>query len=369
MKTNDYHFWDKYLKNIKKQLINLCCIKNNIYVDLHIHSNYSADSNQSIKEIIKNANEKKFDVIAITDHDTLDAYEEIYDAINENIKMPIIVPGVEITIDNKEYGSQCHILQLFVNPKDDKLLLDIDTNYAASFNRSKIQFKRLRENKAVMKICEKNNISFLFKDYIKYLKENNQLPEYNTIANYMMDKMKKSDITTFELLNLLEKYNIEDEDSERKKLKQIRFSKIRNRYNSVDDCYNSRCLLSMLAIKEVDEDYFNCSSSGSLSVNSYGQLRVDSLLNDYPIIFAHPTESKLQIVENIINNNKKIIGIEKNIRNDYNDIVKFKKIREKYNLCITIGSDSHENNNKLYKEMEFYKMNVSDFKELLERLL
>lgn len=220
-----------------------------------------------------------------------------------------------------------------------------------------------------MKICEKYKMNFLFKDYIKYLKDNNQLPEYNTIANYMMDKMKKNNITTFELLELLEKYNIDDEDNERKMLKQVRFNKIRNRYNSEDDCYNSRCLLSMLAIKEVDEDYFNCSSSGSLSVNSYGQLKIDSFLNDYPIVFAHPTESKLKIVERMIKSNKRIIGIEKNIRNEYKDIVKFEKLKKKYNLCITIGSDSHENNNELYKEMEFYRMNVSDFKDLLGRIL
>lgn len=57
MQTNDYNFWDKYLKNIKNDLMNLCSTKKYIYVDLHIHSNFSADSNQTISEIIKNTNE------------------------------------------------------------------------------------------------------------------------------------------------------------------------------------------------------------------------------------------------------------------------------------------------------------------------
>ena len=38
--------------------------------------------------------------------------------------------------------------------------------------------------------------------------------------------------------------------------------------------YNARFLLSMLAVREVDDDWWPAPACGSLSVNSYGQLDV-----------------------------------------------------------------------------------------------
>ena len=45
-------------------------------IDLHIHTTYS-DGTYSVKEILKEAQEKKLEVISITDHDNVKAYKEI----------------------------------------------------------------------------------------------------------------------------------------------------------------------------------------------------------------------------------------------------------------------------------------------------
>ena len=45
-------------------------------VDLHIHTYYS-DGTMSPKEVVEDAKRKNLGIIAITDHDVLDSYEEL----------------------------------------------------------------------------------------------------------------------------------------------------------------------------------------------------------------------------------------------------------------------------------------------------
>ena len=47
-----------------------------IYADLHVHTNHS-DGTQSIDSVFKLAKEKGIHTIAITDHDTVNHYQEI----------------------------------------------------------------------------------------------------------------------------------------------------------------------------------------------------------------------------------------------------------------------------------------------------
>ena len=64
-------------------------------IDLHIHTNFS-DGTLSPKQVIDEAVKKDVSVISITDHDTIDAYnEELFKyAENKGIK---IIKGVEIS--------------------------------------------------------------------------------------------------------------------------------------------------------------------------------------------------------------------------------------------------------------------------------
>jgi hypothetical protein len=125
---NNYEFWEKYLKDVKSAVRKICREKSELHIDLHIHSNYSADGKQSLNQILETTKEKGFDIISITDHDTLKVYDELYEIVKNGITTPIIIPGIEFTVDNREYGNQCHMLQLFVNPKDPVILKDVSKN-------------------------------------------------------------------------------------------------------------------------------------------------------------------------------------------------------------------------------------------------
>ena len=361
--NNNYDFWQDYLKKVKREIKRLCHEKDKLCIDLHMHSNYSADGKQSVNQIIENTKSRGFDIIAITDHDSLDAYDELYDIVKDGLTDPIIIPGIEFTMDNLKYGGQCHMLELFINPKDKTLNIQVEKNKKAMFNRSKIQFKRLKENITISNITKENKIKISYEDYLKYLEINNLIPEYDTLCFYLIDRFKSKNIKTFEILDRLEKDNELDCYPDRKLYKLRRYRKLRAKYeHSVKNDYNSRFLLSMLAVREVDDDWWDKPSSGSLSVNSYGQLKIEELNNNYKIFFAHPEEKKLEIVKEIINNNPRIIGAEKNIRSEYEDRSNFDNLIKELSLLEIVGSDSHDNSGEFYQDMEFY---LIDSKKLL----
>ncbi len=364
---NNEEFWQEYLKQVKDKLKDLCSKKNQLQIDLHIHSNYSADGKDHIKDIINTTKNLGFDVISITDHDTLKAYDEIYNYVKDGLTNPIIVPGIEFTIDNVSYQSQCHILQLFVNPKEKSIQNNVKINEQAMFKRSKIQFKRLNENKAIKEILKKYNLEISYEEYLNYINKNNLICEYDTLCEYLISKFKPQHITNYEILDLLEKYNKLDIYIDRRMYKEKRYAKLREKYIvSKENDYSVRFLLSMLAVREVDDDWWPGPSSGSISVNSYGQIKVEELNKTYNAYFAHPTESKLDVVRTIIENNPNIIGLELNTRNNYNDINNFYKLLKEQKLLLTIGSDSHDCSLKFYKDLDFYKINSEDFLKLIK---
>lgn len=364
---NNYEFWEEYLNRVKEKIKDLKKSKKELLVDLHIHSNYSADGKQNIDAILKSTKSKGFDVIAITDHDSLEVYNELFNYVVNDLTDPIIIPGIEFTIDNKEYGNQCHMLQLFINPKDESLQKNVLKNYNATFERSKIQFKRLRQNLAIKDILSKKKINISYQEYVNYLEDNDYVPEYDTLCFYLIDKFKKVNVTTFDVFDLLKKYNYDDCYLDRRELKEKRYKVLEEKYERSElNNYNSRFLLSMLAVREVDDDWWDKPACGSLSVNSFGQLKVEDLNEVYPIYFAHPTESKLNIVEKIINGKKNILGMEINVRNKYDDINNFYNLLNKYNLVKTIGSDSHDDTLKFYEDMEVFKMNIEDLEKIIE---
>ena len=58
-------------------------------VNLHIHTKFS-DGELSVEELLKQARDKGFEYIAVTDHNTVNAYLET-DLLNENF----VITGVE----------------------------------------------------------------------------------------------------------------------------------------------------------------------------------------------------------------------------------------------------------------------------------
>ena len=114
-------------------------------------------------------------------------------------------------------------------------------------------------------------------------------------------------------------------------------------------------LLSILGVREVDDDWFNYPISGSISVNSYGQLKIEEINQKYLTVFAHPTESKLDIVNKIIKTTG-IKAVEINIRNNYENINKLYDMIKENNLMVTKGSDNHELNSNLYDNLDFFEI-------------
>ena len=124
----------------------------------------------------------------------------------------------------------------------------------------------------------------------------------------------------------------------------------------------------MLAVREVDDDWWDNPSSGSLSVNSYGQLKIEELNKKYYTFFAHPTESSLEVVDRIIKENKNIIGMELNRRCEYNQINKFDEILAKNGMLKIIGSDSHDNSLQFYDDMNFYRIKSNEILKILNKI-
>ena len=70
-----------------------------ISVDLHIHTDLSpcGDEMSTPGNVVGMAALNGLDAIAITDHNTLDAYRELSDPNTRNLYKGSIIPGIEIT--------------------------------------------------------------------------------------------------------------------------------------------------------------------------------------------------------------------------------------------------------------------------------
>ena len=64
--------------------------------DLHIHTNYS-DGRDSVRKILEAAIAKNLDIIAITDHNTMQGSLEAMNIVKEEHLPIIVLPGVEIS--------------------------------------------------------------------------------------------------------------------------------------------------------------------------------------------------------------------------------------------------------------------------------
>ena len=61
--------------------------------DLHVHTNFSKDGESSVEDILRRAEDTGLDVIAITDHDTIDGAKKAL-TIATNV---LVIPGIEVS--------------------------------------------------------------------------------------------------------------------------------------------------------------------------------------------------------------------------------------------------------------------------------
>ena len=155
-------------------------------IDLHIHSKYS-DGSFSVIEILKEAERRKLDYISITDHDCIDAYNEIKNISISNYYSGKIITGCEFKCFLNEYKIPIEILGY--NIKTEKL-----KNYFYNSNIMKVQSKYLEILKLKakeigliynndLKLTEKHcYASAVFQDEILKYPENKEILKNNNIS-------------------------------------------------------------------------------------------------------------------------------------------------------------------------------------------
>ena len=100
----DFCWWSNYLTNTLNKIEGLIDNKKEIYADFHIHTDYSADGKQTLEEILYRTSNLGLDIIAITDHDSIGAFKDLYNIVIKNKQeYPIVIPGIEFTVENNDY--------------------------------------------------------------------------------------------------------------------------------------------------------------------------------------------------------------------------------------------------------------------------
>lgn len=126
-------------------------------IDLHTHTQAS-DGQYSSVELINNAEKLGIDVIAITDHDTIDGLEEAME-YSKKVKIEVI-PGIEFSA--KVTRGKMHILGLGINYLD-KELIDI-TN--------ELKKNRNERNEKLIELFNNEGIDVSLSDVKKYVEGN-----------------------------------------------------------------------------------------------------------------------------------------------------------------------------------------------------
>lgn len=112
-------------------------------IDIHTHTTYS-DGSSSVEEILKEANNSNINIFSITDHNTIDAYDEVKKL--RHLFSGNIVSGVEITTTYK--GETIEVLGYgFDLDKMKKLLsenvLTFEEKQSKEFELIKNQYKKI----------------------------------------------------------------------------------------------------------------------------------------------------------------------------------------------------------------------------------
>lgn len=106
--------------------------------DLHSHTTLS-DGVLTPRELISRAVEKDVDVLAITDHDTIDAYQGL-SLVHENITL---VPGIELSTQWGTTG--IHVLGLNIDLGSDAIITAAKTQSDARLHRARRISERLEK--------------------------------------------------------------------------------------------------------------------------------------------------------------------------------------------------------------------------------
>lgn len=335
-------------------------------IDLHLHTNHSMDGVQTVEQAIMKAKEKNVDIISIADHDSIAAYDEVLHKQlyldNEN---PIIIPGIEFTVSFPEYNGRCHILKYFYDSTNPDFRKIISQNDKAFKDRVSIWFERIQENSTLQYYFKKYNIICSKKFFDEFLKKKGKvMPDYPLIMEYLFSLLEKEGITVWDIYYKTMEYNELDPCEERKLKRRRALQRFYGKYCNQDISKNYKKIKPLLAPLGIDDsEYPGFPSTGSLSINEYGQVPIELLDNTGINIFAHPNEEKLDCIDNV---SEFIWGLEINAHSDEetNDLI-YKKV-QKHSLALTKGSDKHEATDEFYEDMDFYSITHDELKKFVD---
>jgi len=110
-------------------------------VDLHLHTTYS-DGRLTPGELVQIAAEQGIEVVAITDHDTVNGIEPALLA-TECFPYVTVIPGVEINTDVHE--GEVHVLGYFIDYKNQPLLNTLERLYNSRKVRAQKMLDKLNK--------------------------------------------------------------------------------------------------------------------------------------------------------------------------------------------------------------------------------
>ncbi len=108
-------------------------------IDLHMHT-YHSDGALSPFELIKKTKEAGLSVISITDHDSINGFQDAY-VYGKELGVEVIT-GVEISTDLED--KEIHLLGYFINPENDELTKYLSFFREERFHRAKRIINKLR---------------------------------------------------------------------------------------------------------------------------------------------------------------------------------------------------------------------------------
>lgn len=171
-------------------------------IDLHLHTNYS-DGTDTVEELLKNAEYSGLDIISITDHNSVDAYNELENPNTRKLFSGKIIVGTELkTFYN---GVPMEVLGYGVDYKKIKInkinMYDIQVNSLKEFKK---RAKKLNlvfdENISVSKTDSRRKFaSYVFAEELLKHKENEEIllsigPEFNETSFYRVHTSNKNSV-------------------------------------------------------------------------------------------------------------------------------------------------------------------------------
>jgi predicted metal-dependent phosphoesterase TrpH len=110
-------------------------------IDLHVHT-IASDGTLTLEELINLAEKAGLSAIAITDHDTVQAATRLK-TLDTKLE---VIPGIELSVyDNKLNYIDLHVIGLFINPQDPKLLKTLERLDMERDGQKRAIIKKLNE--------------------------------------------------------------------------------------------------------------------------------------------------------------------------------------------------------------------------------